>query len=275
MPTPCVNFDLHPRDWYSDSIKPGWTHLNRTHFQTVFANDILDAAEAAWKAFFRQRDPLSSSLFTKRSIVDLVKEHQAQDNVFPDNIDVVTGGFPCQDFSVGGNRGGFQSHKNHNNQILDDIPREETRGQLYLWMRSVIEITDPKVFIAENVKGLVSLGDAKSIIENDFRNIGEGYLVVPARVLMAGNYGVAQKRERVIFIGLNRRYLKSGMAEKIEEGEVDIYPPITHAQNPTGNQKPLVLCRLVLADLLEPEQSRDKAQQAYSKAKKLAKGQGQ
>ncbi|TOJ74838.1 DNA cytosine methyltransferase, partial [Vibrio parahaemolyticus] len=82
----------------------------------------------------------------------------------------------------------------HENTVSGDVESEESRGSLYLWMKQVIEITQPKVFIAENVKGLVSLGDAKSIIENDFRNIGDGFLVVPAKVLNAANYGVAQNR---------------------------------------------------------------------------------
>ena len=90
-------------------------------------------------------------------------------NVFPEDVDVVTGGFPCQDFSVAGKRKGFNSHKNHKGELIEDKEASvETRGQLYMWMKEVIEITQPKIFIAENVKGLVNLGDVKSIIQNDF-----------------------------------------------------------------------------------------------------------
>ena len=56
-----------------------------------------------------------------------------------------------------------------------------------MWMREVIAITKPKMFIAENVKGLTNLNDAKEIIENDFSSVcNGGYLVVPARVLNGG-----------------------------------------------------------------------------------------
>ena len=60
----------------------------------------------------------------------------------------------------------------------DDAPSIESRGQLYMWMREVIGITKPKMFIAENVKGLTNLRDVKEIIEKDFSSVGDGgYLV--------------------------------------------------------------------------------------------------
>ena len=59
------------------------------------------------------------------------------------------------------------------------------RGMLFFEMVKILKERKPRFFIAENVKGLVSFGDVKSIIENDFRNIDDGYLVVPARVLFA------------------------------------------------------------------------------------------
>ena len=54
-------------------------------------------------------------VFKHESIVDLVKKHKKGTNIFPKNIDLVTGGFPCQDFSVSGWRKGFASHKSHLN----------------------------------------------------------------------------------------------------------------------------------------------------------------
>ena len=108
----------------------GMVYLPRTGFRTVFANDILKYAESAWKPFFQSRNIDSESVFHAESVVDLVKKHENGEFRFPENIDVVTGGFPCQDFSVAGKRNGFNSHKSHQNSIKtdDSIPAEESRG---------------------------------------------------------------------------------------------------------------------------------------------------
>jgi DNA (cytosine-5)-methyltransferase 1 len=55
--------------------------------------------------------------------------------VFPENIDIVTGGFPCQDFSIAGKRRGFDSDKSHTGKRIVDknSPSVESRGQLYMW----------------------------------------------------------------------------------------------------------------------------------------------
>ena len=71
----------------------------------------------------------------------------------------------------------------------DDEASEETRGKLYYWMKQVIDITRPKIFIAENVKGLVNLGDVKSIIQRDFAHAaGDGYIVLDPQVLTCGQF---------------------------------------------------------------------------------------
>ena len=149
-----VNEKLTPHfvDKYLDN---GFVQLRKTRFKTVFANDILPDARNAWIKYFTKRGHSPDDFHTD-SIVDLVKQHKLGIDVFPENIDMVTGGFPCQDFSVAGKRNGFNSHKNHKGEIIKDNEASiETRGQLYMWMKEVIEITKPKIFIAENVKGLV------------------------------------------------------------------------------------------------------------------------
>ncbi|MBR2922919.1 MAG: DNA (cytosine-5-)-methyltransferase [Alphaproteobacteria bacterium] len=275
----CVNAKKHPT-WIK-AVNNDRVLLADTGFKTIFSNDILKEAAKAWKLYFNSLNDNNIDIYKTDSIVDLVKRHKSGEKIFPENVDIVTGGFPCQDFSLAGKRKGFSSHKNHLGKIDENIPTSENRGCLYMWMREVISITRPKVFFAENVKGLVSLGDAKKIIESDFASIdGDGYFVFPAKILNAGEYGVPQKRERIIFIGLNRSYLKPGVIEKIENNEIDLYPPITHNINNKStlfddkDLYPIVTTRIAFKGLKEPHLSSDLAQKAYSKAKFIKKGQG-
>jgi len=102
----------------------------------------------------------------------------------PDDIDVVIGGFPCQGFSVA-----------NNNRSTED-----KRNFLYKEMLRIVKDKNPKFFVAENVKGLLSLADGKvlEMIKSDFEDLGYD---VDAKVLNAAEYGVPQTRERVIIIG--------------------------------------------------------------------------
>lgn len=261
-------------DWNIEEVNDKFIRLPKTSFTTVFANDIVPATQIAWSEFFAEKE----SVYCLDSIVDLVKLHKKNRiKVFPDNIDVVTGGFPCQDFSIAGKRLGFNSESSHNGGKLDvDDPTEESRGQLYMWMREVISITQPKVFVAENVKGLTNLGDIKEIIESDFSSISEGgYYVFPTKVLSSADYGVSQSRERVIFIGVRKRDLKPGILAKLENihdyPELDPYPSKTHTNSGEAGLLSYVTVKEILGDLDEPEESSDIDQQKYSKAKFMGK----
>src|SRR5690625_347364 len=140
-----VNEFLHS-DFIDKEINDHYVQLKKTQFKTVFANDILTPARNAWVNYFSNRGH-SIEDYETESIVDLVKLHKNGVNVFPENIDIVTGGFPCQDFSIAGKRNGFKSHRNHKGELLTETcATEETRGKLYMWMKEVIEITKPKIF---------------------------------------------------------------------------------------------------------------------------------
>lgn len=274
-----INTNIHP-NWISEDMGD-WVRVAETGFETVFANDIRPDAKAAWVSYFSQRNINANEIYHIESIVDLVKKAKAGEKVFPDNIDIVTGGFPCQDFSVAGKRKGFNSDKSHNGGKLDvDEPTVESRGQLYIWMKEVVSIVQPTIFIAENVKGLTTLEDVKEVIEHDFADAADGgYLVIPARILHAANYGVPQSRERVIFYGFKRSTLKENALNALlrldDNPEFDPYPQPTHSYNiEGGNLLPFVTCREVLSGLAEPELTNDVSQTKYSKAKYLPKGQG-
>ena len=110
-----------------------------------------------------------------------------------DKIDIVIGGPPCQGFSMANRQ-----------RIIDD-----PRNKLYKSYVKVVDIVKPKMFVMENVKGMLPV--SKQIIE-DFENVG---YKVSCRVLNAKDYGVPQNRERLIFIGNRLGISNEEIFEKI------------------------------------------------------------
>lgn len=275
-----INETKH-KDWIESTIDYR-VRLRDTGFKTVFANDIRPDAKAAWVSYFKKKYDNAESIYRLGSIVDLVKSHYEGEQIFPENVDIVTGGFPCQDFSVAGKRLGFNSMKSHDGKTNIDKSEAtvENRGQLYIWMKEVVSIVKPKLFIAENVKGLVSLEDAKDIIENDFSTAADnGYIVVPAKVLQAADYGVPQSRERIFFFGFKKEALTEEALDHLENyvqySKYSPYPYPTHSKELTLDfLDPYVTCEEAFVGLDEPDISEDISQTKYSKAKYLAHGQG-
>ena len=103
------------KGWIERNVNEDWVFLRRNLFRTVFACDILKDAQQTWLRYM-SRYKVNPEIYHLESIVDLVKQHYAGFDIFPKNIDVVTGGFPCQDFSVAGKRKGFDSAILHNGE---------------------------------------------------------------------------------------------------------------------------------------------------------------
>ena len=171
-----INEKMHP-GWISEDMGR-LVRVADTGFHTVFANDIRPDAKSAWVSYFENRINDAASIYHIDSIVDLVKRAKNGERVFPDNIDVVTGGFPCQDFSVSGKRKGFNSEKSHTGGKLEaGEPSVESRGQLYMWMRDVITLTEPPLFIAENVAvewpsdGWIRISGTEYLFPEDIREV--------------------------------------------------------------------------------------------------------
>lgn len=126
-------------------------------------------------------------------------------NKVPD-ADVIIGGFPCQDFSIlrSTKRPGFKSK----------------RGLLYTKFVEAVKIKKPLFFVAENVKGLLTThkGWAIKKIKEDFSNNEPGYNV-SYKLINFANYGVPQKRERVVIIGIRKDISKNFH-----------FPPETHSE---------------------------------------------
>ncbi len=97
--------------------------------------------------------------------------------------DILLGGFPCQDFSWAGRRRGFTSD----------------RGRLYEAMVEAAKQVQPLVFVAENVKGILSIPGAMDRIQEDFGNAG--FCFIEHYCVNVCDYGIPQNRERVFIIG--------------------------------------------------------------------------
>lgn len=269
---------LDSSDLISEVVNDYWVRTRKTRFKTIFANDIIPQAGTAWLRYMQQHRELNDSTYHIKSIVDLVKKAESGEPVFPKSVDLVVGGFPCQDFSVAGSRRGFNSLvMHHGGKRSNESPTEENRGLLYYWMKRVIDLVSPKMFIAENVKGLVNLGNVKDVIQADFaQSDGDGYIVLPPRVLYAVDYGVPQTRERVFFIGLKKSALRAEALASLSSEHIDPkydpYPNPTHAEFSLYEklQKP-VACRDVLKHLPEPTNSHDLSHRYYSKAKYMGR----
>ena len=125
-----INELIHP-DWI-DEVIDNYVKLKKTDFEIVFANDIRPDAKAAWVSFFNKYYKNANDLYHLESIVDIVKKQKDGSSELPKDVDIVIGGFPCQDFSIAGKRLGFDSKISHNGKRLNyDEPNIDNRGQLY------------------------------------------------------------------------------------------------------------------------------------------------
>ncbi len=288
VPQPSIN-KTRCDSWITGDSKEGWVHLKPTSFRIVFANDIDDRAAVAWCTYFKEKNKFDNSIWHAGSILDHVERAKTCSNYFhDDDVDVVIGGFPCQDFSVNGRRLGLSSDKSHRGDQLSkyDDPEMHNRGKLYKWMLEVIEILQPKIFIAENVKGLIYLKNIMKVLKNDFEEISENGYFIYSAVLNAAEYGIPQTRERIFFIGVKKSALKNDVYKLFEKNIIpnDLYPfpapthYIDNDANPTTTPYllPAVTARQAFFRLKEPEdETSDLAQRYYSKASRLSRSQGQ
>lgn len=121
---------------------------------------------------------------------DLLKEFKLKKG----ELDLLSGGYPCQAFSYAGKKLG-----------LDDV-----RGTMFYYYAEFIKQLQPKMFLAENVKGLTTHDGGKTIktMIKVFEDLG---YFVEWKVLNAWDYGVAEKRQRVVIIGI-----RNDLKEKIK-----------------------------------------------------------
>lgn len=112
--------------------------------------------------------------------------YEVLDDDFPNNLDVLVAGFPCQPFSTLGDQAGFDCKKG--------------RGYLYLQIIRVLKISQPRCFLFENVPGLLRMKDTLNIIVNAFKDAG---YYVTAEVCSARGL-TATCRKRLFFVGIRK-----------------------------------------------------------------------
>ena len=188
-------------------------------FKIVFMNDISKDACKSLRLNFKNGNEEIVHLgdIRKKEIAEKIKELN--------DVTVVEGGFPCQGFSLAGPR-----------KVNDK------RNKLYKHLKQAIKDTNPKFFVAENVKGFVSIGEeykkvynkrlkkfvrrsagpffkdgkiiklgktAKAIID-ELGKIGKGYNV-QCQLLNAKDYGLPQDRERIFIVGVRQDLVDKGI----------------------------------------------------------------
>lgn len=137
--------------------------------------------------------------------------------IIPD-ADVISGGFPCQGFSLAGPR------------KIDD-----SRNGLYRHFVRLVEMKRPKIFVAENVKGLLTMGGGSIIdaIINDFSD--KGYIVT-THLVNTADYGVPQDRVRVILVGIRNDLDVTFKFPEPYDKKFTLYDAIGHFSPPTAEE---------------------------------------
>lgn len=176
--------------------------------KVVFANDIVEDACKTLDKYFPHADVRHGDISSIQA--------------FP-HVDVVVGGYPCQSFSMAGNR----------------KPGSDVRTNLYTQFLRVLNIVRPKYFIAENVSGLKQLG-AGSFLEQQLTAYKQAGYEVSYHLVNAKAYGIPQSRKRLFIIGV-----RCDLDQYFE------FPSITHGkatkQNP--HLKPYTSHGDVICDL--------------------------
>jgi DNA (cytosine-5)-methyltransferase 1 len=173
----CGGMDLG----FAGGFSSGGQRYATQPFEVVWANDLNPFACATYE--HNLRHPIH---------VGSVWDHL---DSLPNDCDVVIGGFPCQDISINGKRAGVSG----------------ARSGLYRAMVETVRRTRPKMFVAENVRGLLFAYNAGSLAQviSDFSDLG---YAVTYKLYHAADYAVPQRRERVMIVG-------------VLGGAVDFLPP--------------------------------------------------
>jgi DNA (cytosine-5)-methyltransferase 1 len=155
-------------------------HRLKLKTEIVFAGDIDPFVK---KAYFVNYE------ISEDSWHDDIQEFSAKK--YKNKVDLIVGGSPCQSFSMAGKRGGM----------------EDTRGTLFYDFARVIKECQPKIFIFENVRGLLNhdKGNTWKVIQDVFDQLGYS---INTKILNSSDYGIPQSRNRVFVVGFKKQNTK-------------------------------------------------------------------
>lgn len=167
-------------------------HFGKTGFEIVWANEINPNACRTYR----------------ENLGDYIVQGDIREAIetIPSGVDVVVGGFPCQDISINGKMLGIKG----------------SRSSLYTYIVEAVKKCNPKAFIAENVGGLLLTQNEASLkkIYSDFNSLGYD---LHYQLYHAEDYGVPQTRERVIFVGIKKGYSKFQPPKPLESAPITAY----------------------------------------------------
>ena len=206
---------------------PDFVMLKPQPFHAVFQNDIDTFAKD-----LAQRNGWGDNYH-----LGDVRELLADDTVVLPKADVVIGGFPCTDFSNSGKKQGLHTE----------------RGRLYEAFVEVVDRVKPKVFVAENVRGILKIKQTKPIdtITKAFEDVG---YTVKHQLVKCEEYGIPQKRHRIVILGVRN----------------DLVSALPDDWNVLDFNKRQCEVKHYFKHLREPSESDDVAQQKLSKSKVVA-----
>lgn len=205
--------------------------FKKAGFEIVWANDNFDDAVDTYK---KNIGPEIYCGDIEKINLDLI----------PD-ADVVIGGFPCQGFSIANMK-----------RTVDD-----ERNVLYKYFVKIVKNKKPKFFIAENVKGILSIDKGKVIerIAEDFREVGYH---VRYHLFNTANYGVPQTRQRVIILGVRSDI----------EANITFPPKQSHSVVEMLGLKKHISIGEVLKSIPDPDSKHDLKNHVYTKYKQKFNG---
>ena len=154
------------------AVEQAFQRLNLKH-KIIFAGDICPFVK---QSYFANYDITESNWHNDITQFNATK--------YKNDVDILVGGSPCQAFSMVGKRKGL----------------EDTRGTLFYDFARIIKECEPKIFIYENVKGLINHDNGKTwkIVQKTFNYLG---YKIYSQVLNSKDYGIPQNRERIFVVG--------------------------------------------------------------------------